>query len=146
MRIHFTVDKIKRTIFKFFIQNVHLTMSLPFNCSSVLQCQALAFNIHQLLPLYIVISGISLFGMICNLLSFLALIKCTCEFNQFLTVFTLNSFFLNTHYFLSHLLRATSATDSFGFWFFSLTIYFPLAPICFTLGGLLVNFLLLEYF
>ncbi len=131
-------------------------MAPPLNCSSILECQALAFHTYLStlqfidtyiqLPLCLVIIGISLFGMICNLLSFLALIKCTCEFIQFLTVFILNSFLLNTHHFLSNLLYASSATDFFGYWFFSLTIYFPLSPIYLTLGGLLVNIILLEYF
>ncbi len=120
------------------------------NCSSILECQALmTFDdlstlqfIHRYLdlPFNLLISLISLIGMFGNFLSFLSLLKCTCEFNQFLTIFTFNSLVLNTHYFISHILFVTSATVSYGFWFYSLTVYFPVATISFTYGGLLVYF------
>lgn len=95
-------------------------------------------------PIIVTILVISAAGAFFNIACFISLKECTCEFNQFLTIFTFNSFVLNFNDLLRYSLMLVPNINNLGFEFFIFTVYQPIHSICFTFGGFLDILIIFE--
>lgn len=123
-------------------------------CSTINECYALNFGVNQStfqfietylkIPIYLVIILISFCGAVLNLICFIALRECTCEFNKFLSIFTMNSLIFNANDLLTYVMKWSTASVAFGFDFFCVTVFSPVAMICFTFGSYLDILIMFE--
>lgn len=152
------------------------TSDSVLSCSSMTECMALYLDVdlglYQFietflkLPIQFLILLISLVGASLNITAFVALRECTCEFNQFLSIFTMNRYFqflaifsrviynstficfslvLNTNELVNVLLHLLSPLMStLGFELFVLSVYSPVGAICYTFGGFLDILIMFE--